>query len=123
RAGSGAPQRNVAVRRVGANRSATRRSKADYPQPEGPRRLTKPPGATLRPTFSSAVTEPRSLVNRTVAFSRSTARAAPGLLMDLGGLADYAPILGRAAAVAFKTESVMTSVTFGAGALNCWSSS
>jgi len=34
---------------------------------EGPRRLTKPPGATSSATFSSAVTEPRSLVNRTVA--------------------------------------------------------
>ena len=93
------------------------------PHPEGPSRLTKPPGCTARPTFSSAVTEPRSLVNRTVAFSSSTASVAPGLLMGSADSPAYAPILGRAAAVVFRIASVITSVTFGAGPLNCWSSS
>ena len=82
-----------------------------------------PPGGTCSATFSSAVTEPRSLVNRTVAFSSSTASVAPGLLMGSADSAAYAPILGRAAAVAFKIASVITSVTFGAGPWNCCSSS
>ena len=83
----------------------------------------KPPGGTWSPTFSSAVTEPRSLVNRTVAPSSLTAGAAARLFMGSAVSLPYAPILGRAAAVIFRMESVITSVTFGAGPLNCASSS
>src|SRR5262245_49657213 len=94
RARSGGPPRTDTVPRVGGTRSATSRSKVDLPHPEGPRRLTNPPGATLRPTLSSAVTEPRSLSKRTVAFSSSTASAAPAPLMSFGGLARLPAELG-----------------------------
>src|SRR6266566_5541284 len=81
RAVSGGPPSTVTVPCVGATRSATSLSRVDLPHPDGPRRLMKPPGGTWSPTFSSAVTEPRSLVNRTVAPSSLTAGAAPRLVM------------------------------------------
>jgi hypothetical protein len=105
----------------------------------------KPPAGMATDTFSSAVTAPRSLMKRTVALSRRTAGSA-GILMsrdrpcdastsapsggfavatlregDLGGSSETPeryPILGRAAAVAWRIESVITSLTFGAGPLN-----
>src|SRR4029453_18614745 len=82
RAVSGGPPSTVTVPWVGGTRSATSRSKVDLPHPDGPRRLMNPPGGTWRPTFSSAVTEPRSLANRTVAPSSLTAGGAPRLFMD-----------------------------------------
>src|SRR5262245_56970125 len=93
RALSGDPPSTVTEPCVGATRSATNLSRVDLPQPDGPRRLTNPPGGTCSATFSSATTEPRSLVNRTVEPSSLTADTAarlvmaqrpPGLSADLG---------------------------------------
>ena len=73
-----------------------------------------PPAGMATETFSRAVRAPRSLTKRTVAASRRTAGSA-------GPSVGY-PILGRAAAVAWRIDSVITSFTFGAGPLN-WPSS
>src|SRR5262245_36182610 len=76
RAVSGGPPSTVTEPCVGGTRSATNRRRVDLPQPDGPRRLMNPPGGTCSATFSSAVTEPRSPVNRTVAAASLTAGAA-----------------------------------------------
>src|ERR1700676_285475 len=66
--------------------SAMTRSNVDLPQPEGPSSVRKPPSANVSETFSSAVTDPRSLENRTVTSRHSIAVPARVSLIstDLG---------------------------------------
>src|SRR5207245_4567842 len=111
RAVSGGPPSTVTVPCVGATRSATSLSRVDLPHPDGPRRLMKPPGGTWSPTFSSAVTEPRSLLTRTVPPSSLTAGAAPGLFLGAAVSPPPPPIFGGAALGAFRIGTALTAVT------------
>ena len=58
---------------VAGMRSAATRRSVDFPQPDGPSSVRKPPCATVMLTRSSAVTAPRSVVKRTVTSRNRTA--------------------------------------------------
>ena len=115
---------------VGGMRSAMTRSKVDLPQPDGPRRVRKPPRRTDKLTLSRAVTEPRSVTKRTVTFSQTTATSLslPGACGSLRTLAAWLamvpyPSFGRTSFVASRIAVVMTSSSLGGPAENCLSSS
>src|SRR3954453_1983237 len=60
---------------VGVTRSATIRSRVDFPHPDGPSRVRKPPRATEKEMFSSAVTVRRSVMKRIKTLRHETALA------------------------------------------------
>src|SRR5260221_12321129 len=84
RAAAGASPNTVTVPLVGATKSATTRSKVDFPQPDGPSSERNPPSGTTTLIFSSAVTVPRSVVKRTEMSRHTTAAERAG---SIGGSA------------------------------------
>ena len=111
-------------------RSETTRSSVDFPQPEGPSRVRKPPRATVMLTRSSAVTAPRSVVKRTVTSRNRTA----GLSVASGAsgarfraawdkVSSPQPIFGRSFSVMSRIFVVITWSSLGLPAGNCLSSS
>ena len=95
RASSGVRPNTLISPSLTGTRSATARRRVDFPHPEGPSMVTRPPAGTSKLTPSSAVTGPASLSNRT-ARSRTDTAAGPAAGLSLlpapGDAADPAAV-------------------------------
>ncbi len=116
---------------LGVTKSATARKSVDFPQPDGPSKVSNSPRSTSRLISDSAVTLRWSVKKRTLTLRQVIAVPSTAGLRESAGVARLSfawaaaaiPIalqaLIRASRVAFKMSSVITSSSFGVRFENC----